>query len=118
MSQVYGLTVGVGTPIYWSPEALQWKPSAGPSDVWSLAVVVSEICNNGTKLFSNMNKIAIWKGDCSSLPHNYSVNLKELVTKMLNPDPKKRPSAEAVRTECTDVRCETGFHEGDAGYQA
>lgn len=117
MSQVYGLTVGVGTPIYWSPEALQWKPSAGPTDIWSLGAVTSEYCNNGVQLFQNMNAIARWKGDNSGIPAaGYTAGLHDLLRRMLSPDPKERPSASDVLNECTNERTGAGQLPGDQGY--
>ena len=116
MTQVYGLTIGIGTPIYWSPEALQWKPSAGPTDIWSLGAVTTEYCNNGVQLFQNMNAIAKWRGENSGIPAGYTQGLHDLIRKMLNRDPRGRPSASDVLRECTSERTRLGQIPGDKGY--
>ena len=89
-----------GTPIYMSPEALRRYERYGkPSDIWSLAAVVSFVCNR-VHLFHNVQEVFSWPGGKSSLDRRrYSIELRQLVGDMLCPEPAGRPTAGQVLTE-------------------
>lgn len=71
-------------------------------------------CNKGTKhMFSSPMEVLNWSGlnlDQDKTPDHYSVALFKLVRRMVDPDPKARPSAGEVRAECTRDREEAGQH--------
>lgn len=89
----------VGTPYYLSPEIIENKPYSYKSDIWSMGVVLYELCMltppfNGTSLQYLALKIV--KGSYTPISGNYSKELKNLVADMLNLDPSKRPSADQI----------------------
>ena len=96
-----------------------------PADIWSLGetvawyantcivillgCVMAFICNHGKHLFKHSSEVVEWSGlSQDRIPAEYSSNLNGLLGKMLHPDPKERPSASVVNTECTEERCGDG----------
>ena len=74
-----------------------------------LGCVMAFICNHGKHLFKHSSELVEWSGlSQDRIPAEYSSNLNGLLGKMLHPDPKERPSASVVNTECTEERCEGG----------
>jgi serine/threonine protein kinase len=91
-----------GTPHYMSPEALKQSGYNSKSDIWSLGVVLFEMCTlhrafPGSNLMAVMYSIV--EGQCPHLPDKFSPDLKNLFDRMLDKDPQKRPSAHAVLQE-------------------
>ena len=87
----------VGTPYYLSPEIVQSHQYDYKTDVWSLGVILYEMCalqppfNGG-----NISALAIQivAGMYQPLPKqaNYSQELQSLIRSLLTVDPKDRPS--------------------------
>ena len=85
----------IGTPYYFSPELINNEPYDYKTDIWSLGIVLYELCC--LKLPFQGNNIAqlsmkILKGSYNPLPNIYSNDIKVLVKKMLNVNKNKRPS--------------------------
>jgi NIMA (never in mitosis gene a)-related kinase len=85
----------LGTPYYLSPEIVQNKPYSFKSDIWSLGVLLYEIC--ALKMPFNAKSLPklslnIIKGIYQPLPVHYSKDLKVLVSSLLQLDPMKRPT--------------------------
>jgi len=85
----------VGTPYYLSPEIIESQPYSFKSDVWSLGVLLYEMCAlqppfNASSLHQLAQRII--KGQFEKLPRAYSASLNQLVGCMLQKDPSKRPS--------------------------
>jgi len=84
-----------GTPYYASPEIWQDKPYDTKSDVWSLGCVLYEMCalvppfraDDMQGLFKR-----VMKGAPPKIPHVYSHDLANMTTKLLQVNPKNRPS--------------------------
>jgi serine/threonine protein kinase len=88
----------IGTPTYMAPEVLnEFQSYSFPADIWSFGALISFMCN-GTHLFWSHDSVFEWRLT-DPLPGMFSRELKDLVTQMLNPNPKFRPSADYVWNE-------------------
>jgi len=96
-------TTFTGTPYYMSPEVLKHEGYKYKSDIWSMGVVLYELCNlqhafEGESLMGVMYKIV--EGNPPKLSEKYSVELQALYERMLDKNPANRPSAsEVLRNE-------------------
>ena len=92
-------TTIIGTPYYFSPEIINGESYNYKTDIWSLGVVLYELCC--LKLPFESNNIAqlsikIMKGNYEPIPNRYSKNMSNLLKRMLNIDQKLRPSITEV----------------------
>lgn len=84
----------VGTPYYLSPEIIENKPYSFKSDIWSMGVLLYEMCALAPPFNANslqMLALKIVKGSYSPITANYSKELKGLISEILHIDPNKRP---------------------------
>lgn len=89
----------VGTPYYLSPEIIESQPYSFKSDIWSLGVLLYEMCAlcppfNATSLHQLAQRII--KGQFEKLPAKYSANLTQLLQCMLQKDPNRRPTINQI----------------------
>jgi len=89
----------VGTPYYISPEIIEGKAYSMATDIWSLGVILYELCAlkppfNAESLHFFALKIV--RGQYNPLPDRYSSNAKNLVKTLLNIDPNKRPNIHEI----------------------
>ena len=89
----------IGTPYYFSPEIINGEPYNYKTDIWSLGVVLYEMCT--LKLPFDSNNIAqlsmkILRGNFDPIPFKYSKEMHNLVKKMLNVDQNKRPDIKEI----------------------
>jgi NIMA (never in mitosis gene a)-related kinase len=85
----------VGTPYYLSPEIIENKPYSFKSDIWSMGVVLYELCALQPPFTANSLQflaLKIVKGSYPAIQGNYSKELKGLIFDMLQVDSNKRPS--------------------------
>ena len=85
----------VGTPYYLSPEIIKSEPYSFKSDIWSLGVLLYEMCAlqppfNASSLHQLAQKII--QGQYAAVPGHFSKNINALLSSMLQRDPAKRPN--------------------------
>jgi NIMA (never in mitosis gene a)-related kinase 1/4/5 len=88
-----------GTPYYASPEVWQDKPYDSKSDIWSLGVVLYEMCTlNPPFTDTSMQGLCkkVMKGNYPSIPARYSKDLSSLIATLLQVSPSKRPSCSQI----------------------
>lgn len=90
----------VGTPLYFSPEICEGKPYDTKSDVWALGCLLHELATLRPP-FHAQNQIALAKKIVNEhpdvrVPSRYSKELQFIIGKMLEKDPRKRPSPESL----------------------
>ncbi|GFW27825.1 hypothetical protein TNCV_767051 [Trichonephila clavipes] len=83
------------SPYYMSPEVFSGKPYDQKSDIWALGCCMYEIASlepafGAQDVNTLIQKVA--KGKVSPLPSTYSVDLSNIISSMLSPNPDKRPS--------------------------
>jgi NIMA (never in mitosis gene a)-related kinase 1/4/5 len=89
----------VGTPYYLAPEIIENKAYAFQSDVWSLGILLYELCALKPPFdASSLHFLAmkIVRGNYPPIPVHYSRQLKTLVSQMLTQDVHKRPTINQI----------------------
>ena len=85
----------VGTPYYLSPEIIENKPYSFASDIWSLGVLLYEMCALRPPFDANsLHELAskILKGKYPPIPKVYSENMSLLIKTLLSVEPRRRPN--------------------------
>ena len=89
----------IGTPLYLSPQVWQGKTYDSKTDIWSLGVMLYEMCTlNYPFMGLNMDQLknAVIRGRFAPLPGYLNSEFTKLITKMLQMDPTKRPSVDEL----------------------
>ena len=89
----------VGTPYYLSPEIINSQPYGFQSDIWSLGVLLYEMCSLKMPFdASNLPQLYMKIINCNYQPLNnkYSDELKNLIRDMLNETSCKRPTISKI----------------------
>lgn len=89
----------IGSPYYLSPEIIDNKPYNMKTDIWSLGIILYELCAltppfNGNNLSYLALKIV--RGTYAPLGGNISKDIKNLVGVLLLSDPNKRPNINEI----------------------
>ena len=107
----------IGTPYYLSPEIINDKPYDYKSDIWSLGILLYEMCalkmpfegNNMPQLYMKISN-----GNYSPLSKVFSQDLRNLVNSMLNVNSFKRPSiGEILRSKIINPRIKNFLNENE-----
>ena len=107
----------IGTPYYLSPEIINDKPYDYKSDIWSLGILLYEMC--ALKMpFEGYNMpqlyMKISTGNYPPLSKNFSQDLRNIVNSMLNIDSNKRPSiVEILRNKIIKPRIKNFLNENE-----
>lgn len=84
-----------GTPYYLSPEIICDQAYGCQTDIWSLGVLIYELCS-GKHPFEARSLLQLYEVIKSTtmppLPRGYSRELKDLLTRMLDKTPSRRPT--------------------------
>eukprot|EP00347_Sterkiella_histriomuscorum_P017105 403350648 len=89
----------VGTPYYLSPEIVQSKPYNFKSDIWSLGIVLYEMCAQKPPFDApslHFLAMKIVRGAYNPLPSTFSTELKNLVGSLINTNEKLRPDVNQI----------------------
>jgi len=89
----------VGTPYYLSPEIVESKPYSFKSDIWSLGILLFEMCElrppfNGRSITELALQIV--RANYSPIGSEYSQELHDLLASLLNPEADQRPSVNKI----------------------
>lgn len=88
-----------GTPYYASPEVWSEKPYDYKSDIWSVGCVIYELCTTKPPFRGNsLEELfkAVTKGVYDPIPNAYSKDLQQVLALLLQVNPSKRPSCDAL----------------------
>ena len=99
MKDKYLMNTQIGTPIYSSPEIWQNNPYSYKSDLWSVGCIIYEMCclrppfkgKNYDELGDN-----ICKGKIEKISSRYSVELWNMIKKLLEVDVNKRFDCDTI----------------------
>lgn len=91
----------VGTPFYLSPEIINGAQYDSKTDIWSLGVLLYELCALDYPFKVPNNSLAalalkILKGKYSPISRLYSAEISKLLSQMLSVNPKSRPSVDQL----------------------
>jgi NIMA (never in mitosis gene a)-related kinase 2 len=101
----------VGTPLYMSPEQIRHQRYDQYSDIWSLGCVLYELMALSPPFEAATQEslaIKIKAGHYRPLPAHFSRELRDIVTRMLQLDPKRRPSTDKLIATPPISQC---YHE-------
>jgi len=108
----------IGTPLYMSPEIYKRERYDTKADMWALGCILYE-CMTLKPAFhaNNMSELKrnIYEARIGAVVENYTVSLKNLLTKLINIYPRQRPTIAAllampvVREQLTKRRLECAY---------
>lgn len=89
----------VGTPYYLSPEIVEGQPYSFKSDIWSLGIILYELCALKPPFTADsMHFLAlrIVRGGYDPIPSQYSQDMRKMISWLLQNNPNKRPSVHEI----------------------
>mmetsp|Transcript_36636 Transcript_36636/g.48102 ORF Transcript_36636/g.48102 Transcript_36636/m.48102 type:complete len:206 (+) Transcript_36636:337-954(+) len=89
----------VGTPYYLSPEIVQSQPYTFSTDVWSMGVMLYEMCALRPPFDApslHMLSMKIVRGAFTPVSTNFSPGIRKLITDCLQVTPSRRPTVNSI----------------------
>jgi len=89
----------VGTPYYLSPEIINSKPYCNKTDVWSMGVMLYELCALKPPFDApsiHLLSMKIVRGIYNPIPSSYSADLRGLIKQMLEVRIDQRPDVNKI----------------------
>lgn len=103
----------VGTPYYLSPEIVQSQPYTFSTDVWSMGVMLYEMCTLRPPFDApslHMLSMKIVRGAYTPVSSNFSPELRKLIADTLQVIPSRRPTVNAIlKMSCIQNRIKTNL---------
>jgi serine protease AprX len=95
-----------GTPAYMAPEQLRGESAGAAADIYSLGVVAYELFagSNPFERSTRMAEIRAVLDESPAPPATAPEDAQVIITRMLSKDPWRRPTAQDVVRELTEVR--------------
>ena len=81
---------------YMAPEVLEDKEYTFSADMFSFGALISFVCNKGNHLFRSTDEIFNWQGTEAPVSLIYTSDLRDIVSDLLRPNYRNRPSADEV----------------------
>ncbi len=112
IAQILGSTTGISSPLYMSPEQAKGHAITSKSDIYSLGVILYEICT-GVQPFRDESSVAVMMQHINTLPTppslinaNIPIKLSEVILRAMAKDPDARYSkasllAAAIADACS-----------------
>lgn len=89
----------IGTPYFMAPEILKAEPYGYPADIWAAGCVLFELMT-GDHAFTGITRDDLFDNikfsETPDTPSRYSRELKSLLVRMLEKDPRSRPTAAEI----------------------
>lgn len=88
-----------GTPFNLSPEIIDGSEYSYKSDIWSLGIILYELCALVPPFVANgftLLAMKIIKGQYTPIPSHYSKDLQNLVSMLLQTHPVQRPTVSEI----------------------
>ena len=106
-----GHFTAIGTRYYMSPELISGKEYSYSCDIWSLGIILYELCllKNPLSHINNLEQLvnAIVNEDLTKLDkkceENYSVETCNLIKKILVKNPDERPTIDQIIEKCKEI---------------
>eukprot|EP00951_Prasinocladus_malaysianus_P022739 scaffold191499_cov37-Prasinocladus_malaysianus.AAC.1 len=89
----------IGTPHYMPPEVWKSRPYAFPSDAWALGCMLYEMATFNVPFEArSMSELRykILRGRYPPVPRQYSADLQQMITKLLDQNPDARPTMKQI----------------------
>ena len=89
----------VGTPYYLSPEVVQSKPYNTKTDIWSMGVMLYELCALKPPFDASsipLLTMKIIRGAYNPIPGSFSPEIKDLIKQMLEVRADRRPDVNKI----------------------
>ena len=89
----------MGTPCYAAPEIWNHKNYTFKSDIWSLGIILYELCTFNLPFYGSDYKDTykkLMKGYYSSIPNHYSHELNIIINMLLQFNPNNKPTCNQI----------------------